>query len=82
MEGHFQIAPKDTGLHRCFISVGQVSDRGNNNTFHSTGGTILNDFTGNRMEFERAGGVYRLLADTSAKTKFGSGGVKVLMGFE
>ena len=27
---------------------------------------MLSEFTGNRIEFERAGGVYRLRADTSA----------------
>ena len=58
--GDFQIAPKDTGLQRSIISVGQVCDRGNLVTTRSTGGTILNDFSGNRIEFERAGGVYRL----------------------
>ena len=75
----FQIAPKDTGLQRSIISVGQVCDRGNIITTSSTGETILNDFTGNRTEFERAGGVYRLRADTRAKMKSGTGGVKVLM---
>ena len=33
-------------------------------TFRSTGGTILNEFTGNRIEFERVGGVYRLRFNT------------------
>ena len=80
--GDFQIAPKDTGLQRSFISVGQVCDRGNIITFRSIGGTILNEFTGNGIEFERAGGVYRLKADASAKTKSGTGGIKLLMGFE
>ena len=56
--GDFQIAPKNTGLQRSIISVGQVCDRGNIITFRSTGGTTLNEFTGNRIEFERAGGVY------------------------
>ena len=37
----FQIAPKDTGLQRSIVSVGQVCDRGNIITFRSTGGTIL-----------------------------------------
>ena len=50
--------------------------------FRSTGGTILNEFTGNRIEFERAGGVYRLIAGTSARMQSGPGEVKVLMGFE
>ena len=58
--GDFQIAPKDTGLQRSIISVRQVCDRGNIITFRSTGGMILNEFTGSRIEFERAGGVYRL----------------------
>ena len=65
----FQIAPKNTGLQRSIISVGQVCDRGNIITFRSTGGTILNEFTGNRIEFECAGGVYLLRADTRAKMK-------------
>ena len=43
---------------------------------------MLNEFTGNRIEFERAGGVYRLRADTSAKPKSEPGGVKVSTGFE
>ena len=59
-----------------------MCDRGNIITFRSTGGTILNEFTGNRIEFERAGGVYRLRAGTSAKKQAGSGEIKVLMGFE
>ena len=80
--GDFQIAPKYTGLERSIISVGQVCDRGNIITFRSTGEKTLNEFTGKRIEFERAGGVYRLSADTRAKTKSESGGVKVLMGFE
>ena len=62
----FQMAPKNTGLQRSIISVGLVCDRGNIITFRSTGGTILNEFTGDRIEFERAGGVYRLIAGTSA----------------
>ena len=41
----------------------QVCDRGNIITFGSTGGTILNKFFGNRIEFERAGGLYQLRAD-------------------
>ena len=40
------------------------------------------EFTGNRIEFERAGGVYRLTAGTSARMPTGPGEVKVLMGFE
>ena len=80
--GDFQIAPKDTGLQRSFISVGQMCDRCIIITFRSTGGTILNEFTGNRIEFERACGVNRLKADASAKTKSRTGGIKLLMGFE
>ena len=56
VSGDFQIAPKDTGLQRSIISVGQVCDRGNIFTVRSTGATILNEFTGNRIEFERVGG--------------------------
>ena len=82
MVSDFQIAPKNTGLQRSIISVGQVCDRGNIITFRSTGGTILNEFTGNRIEFERAGGVYGLIAGTSARMQPGSGEAKVLMGFE
>ena len=67
----FQSAPKDTGLQRSVTSVGQVRDRGNIITFTSTGGTILNEFTCNRIEFERSDGVYRWRADTSAWTKSG-----------
>ena len=62
--------------------MGQVCDRAKIITFRSTGGTILNEFTGNRIEFERAGGVYRLIAGTSARVQTGPGEVKVLMGFE
>ena len=47
--GDFQIVPKDAGLQRSVISVGQVCDRGNISTFRSTGGTILNEFTGSRI---------------------------------
>ena len=78
----FQIAPQNTGLQRSIILVGQVCDRGNIITFRSTGGTILNEFTGNRIEFERAGGVYRLRAGTSAKMQSGPCEIKGLMGFE
>ena len=67
----FQIAPKNTGLQRSIISVGQVCDRGN-----------IDEITGNRIELERAGGVYRLRAGTSAKMQSGPGEVKVLKGFE
>ena len=80
--GDFQIAPKDTGLQRSIISVGQVCERRKIFTFRSTGGSILNEFTGNRIEFERVGGVYRLKADASAKTYSGKNGVKMRMGFE
>ena len=75
------MAPRDTGLQRSITSVGKVCDKVNIITLRSTGGTILNEFTGNRIEFERAGGVYRLRADTRAKTKSETGGVKVLMVF-
>ena len=57
------MAPKDTERYRSFMSVGHVCDRGNIITLSSIGGTTLNDFTGNRLEFERAGGVYRLRAE-------------------
>ena len=65
--------------------MGQECDRGNIVTFRGTGGTILNELIGNRIEFERAGGVYRLIAGTSAKKTAGSGEsgeVKVSMVFE
>ena len=64
------------------MSVGKVYDRGNIITFRSTGGTILNEFIGNCIEFERAGGLFRLRADWRAKTKSETGGVIVLMGLE
>ena len=44
-----------------------MADRGNTIEFGSSGGTILNEVTGNRLEFERARGVYRLKADSSAR---------------
>ena len=59
-----------------------MCDRGNIITFRSTSGTVLNEFTGNRIEFECAGGVYRLRASTSAKKQAESGEIRVLMGFE
>ena len=77
-----RLHPRNTGLQRSTISVGQVCDRGNTITFRSTGGTILNEFTGNRIDFERAGCVYRQRAGTSAKMQSGPGEVKVLKGFE
>ena len=49
----FQIASKDTVLQRSIISVGQVCDRGNIIAFRRVGGTILNEFTGECIEFER-----------------------------
>ena len=64
------------------MSVGQVCDRGNIITFRSTGGKIINEFTDNRIEFERAGGLYRPRADTSAKMKSETDKVKVSMGFD
>ena len=64
------------------ISVGQVCDRGNIITFRSTGGTRWDEFSGNRIEFERVNGVYRLLADMTARLNPGNNGVKMLMGFE
>ena len=78
----FQIAPSNNRLQKSINSVGQVCDKGNIITFRSTGGTIFNEFTGNRIEFERAGGMYRRRAGTSAKMQSGPGEVKVLMGFE
>ena len=66
----------------CHISWTSVRQRGNIITFRSTGGTILNEFSCNRIEFECVGGVYRLRADTSAKRKSGTDGAKMLMGFE
>ena len=78
----FQIAPKDTGLQRSIISVGQVCDKGNAITFRITGGTILNEFTGSRIELDRAGRVYRPKADASTKTKSGKSGVKILMAID
>ena len=60
---------EDTGLQRSITPVGQVCDRGNIITFRSTGGMILKGFTGNRIEFERAGGVYQLREDTRAKNE-------------
>ena len=81
LAGDFQIAPEDTGLHLSIISVGQQCDRGNIMTFRSVGGTILNEFTGNRIEFERVGGVYRFRFNTSPNTCHGVDAVKGLMGF-
>ena len=74
--GDSQIAPMGTGLH---TGINHIC-RANIITFRSTGRKILNEFTGNRIEFER--GVYQLGADTRAKTKSETGGVKVLMGCE
>ena len=69
-------------VQRSIISVGQVCDRGNTITFRSTGGTILNEFTGNRVEFERAGGVYRLRVDTWQRCDLDQVKSKWLMSFE
>ena len=82
VSGDLQISPKTTGLQSSFISVGRVADSGNIIVFSGSGGTIFNEVTGNQVEFERAGGVYRLKADTSAKRAAGTGGTKMLMGFE
>ena len=78
--GDFQNAPKDTGLQRSIIPVGQVCDRGNIITFRSTGGYSVSSLA-TALSFERAGGVHRLRADTRAKMKCETGGVKVLTGF-
>ena len=80
--GDFQIAPQKNGLQRSIISVGEVCDRGNIITFRNTDGMILNEFSGERIEFVRARGVYRLRADTSLKMKSGTRGAKMLMDFE
>ena len=81
MSGDVQIAPKTTRLQRP-ISVGQLSDRGNVIVFRSSGGTIFNERSGKRIEFEHSGGVYRLKADTSARRATATGGTKMLKGFE
>ena len=75
--GNFQIAPKGIALQRSIISVGQVCDSGKIITFRSVGRTTFIEFTGNRIEFERVGGVYRLRADTWARRS-----VEVLMELE
>ena len=77
----FRLRPRTLDC-RGIISVGQVCDRGNLITFRRTGGTILNEFAGSLIEFDRAVGVYRLKADASTRTKTGIHGVKILMGFE
>ena len=56
--GDFQIAPKTTGLQGSIISVGRVADKGKIIVFHKW--TIFIEVTGNRIEFERVGGVCRL----------------------
>ena len=50
--------------------------------FRSSGGTIFNEGTGDRIEFERAGDVYILRANTPAKVATGTGGSMMPMGFE
>ena len=50
--------------------------------FFSVGGTMFIAVTGNRIEFERAGGVYRRNSDTSAKRAAVTGGTKMLMSFD
>ena len=56
VSGDFQVAPKETRLQRSIIPVGQVCDRGNVIVFRIAGGTILNEVTGHRLDFGRAGG--------------------------
>ena len=80
--GDFQIASKKTGHQTSTISVGQVCDRFNIIILRSTGGTILIEFSGNRIEFERAGRVYRLRADTLVKKMSGTAGATMFVGFE
>ena len=72
----FHVPPKTTSLQRSIISVGEVAGRGNIIVCRSSGGTIFNEVTGNRIWFEGAGGVYRLKADTSAKRVTGTGGTE------
>ena len=81
MAGDFQSAPKNTGLEGRLSWWDKCATEAII-TFRITSGTILNEFTGHRIEFERAGGVYRLRAGTSAKMRSGPGEVEVLMGFE
>ena len=52
VSGDMQIAPKTTGLQRSII--GKII------VFHRSCGTMFNKVTGIRIEFERAGGAYRL----------------------
>ena len=74
----FRLRPRELACRGQNQTVGQVCDRGSIITFRSTGGTILNAFTCNRLEFECAGGVCRLRAETSSTTQCGTGRVKVL----
>ena len=64
--GDFHMSPKNSGLQRSML------DRCETNI-------IIDEFSGNRIEFERVTGVCRLLVDTSAYLKSGSNGIKMLM---
>ena len=46
-------------LHPSVLGTAEVCDKGNVITFRSTGGEILNEFSGKRVELERVNGVYR-----------------------
>ena len=48
--------------------------------FRKPGGTIFNERTGNRIEVDRCGGVYRLKAATVAKRATATGGTKMPTG--
>ena len=50
--------------------------------FRIAGGTKMNEISGIQIEFESAGGLCRLRADSSVKMKPGTDGAKMFMGVE
>ena len=74
---NLQLAPKTTALEKPIIAVGR-----NIIMCHRSGGTIFNEGTGGRIDWERSCGVYRLKTDTSAKTASSTRARRLMMGFE
>ena len=62
VQSRFQVAPKNAGLKNSIISVGEVTDKGNEVVFRNNGGSIINLTSGRRIDFPRRDGVYKLNA--------------------
>ena len=62
VQSKFQVAPKNAGLKNSIISVGEVTDKGNEVVFRNSGGSIICHTSGRRIDFPCKDGVYKLNA--------------------